>query len=166
MHVKNPLPLRQFVSFTVGGALYGFDIHIVKEITPMVSITPVPLMKTDISGVVNIRGQVVVVLNIAAILNENVRNSNSDSQIVILRTSREITAGLDYKPTFDPHVMGDKPAGFLVDSVGEIIAVEASRVEGAPTHLGAIHTQYIEGVVHLDEPLIVLDVSKILVSSQ
>jgi purine-binding chemotaxis protein CheW len=165
MHLKNPIALRQFVSFTVARVLYGFDIHIVKEITPVVRITPVPLMKPDISGVVNIRGQVVLVVNIAAILNENMRTWNSDSQIIILRTSREITVGSDYTPTFDPQVLGDRPAGFLVDSVGEIIAVEASRVEAAPTHLGAVHTQYIEGVVHLEEPLIILDVSKIVASS-
>jgi purine-binding chemotaxis protein CheW len=162
LYVKKTKEVRQFVSLRVGGGLYGFDIRIVKEITPEVSITPVPLMKPDVRGLVNIRGQVVLVLDIAAVLNESRRTLREMGQIVILKTNWEIKAVSDFKPSFDSDSIGNKPIGFIVDSVGEIATVEMARIEAAPTHVGAAHLPYIEGVVRLQEPLILLNPMKII----
>jgi purine-binding chemotaxis protein CheW len=156
---------RQFVSFTIGNSLYGFDILKVKEITPALSITPVPLMTRDVRGIVNIRGQVVLVLDISAILEENPQAPQKENQIIVLKTSREMGLLSDFTFDFDPDALGSKPTGFIVDSIGEIITVESNRLEGAPSHLGKLHTPYIKGVVRLDEPLIVLNAGRIIAVS-
>lgn len=161
----NQTAYRQFVSFTVGNSLYGFDILMVKEITPALGITPVPLMPGDVRGIVNIRGQVVLVLDISAILEENPRPPQGENQIIVLKTSREIAMLSDFTFDFDPEALGGKPTGFLVDAIGEIITVESGRLEGAPSHLGKLHTPFIKGVVRLDEPLIVLNAGKLIAVS-
>jgi len=89
---KESTGIRQFVSFFLNDRLYGFDIRIVKEITPPVQITPVPLKQREVHGIVNIRGQVVLVLDITVILGGKEHSIKADSQIVILKTSREIKA--------------------------------------------------------------------------
>jgi purine-binding chemotaxis protein CheW len=165
MNTGNKSDYRQFVSFTVGSSLYGFDILLVKEITPALGITPVPLMTSDVRGIVNIRGQVVLVLDISAILDENPRQPQKENQIIVLKTSREMAMLSDFTLDFDPEDLGKKPTGFLVDSIGEIITVQSGRLEGTPSHLGKYHTPYIKGVVRLDEPLIVLNAGKIIAVS-
>jgi purine-binding chemotaxis protein CheW len=153
---KESMGTRQFVSFFVNDVLYGFDIRIIKEITPPVQITPVPLKPRDIHGIVNIRGQVVLVLDIAVILSGNEQPVKTDSQIVILKTVREIRAVSDFRPSFDEGVLGDKPVGFLVDTVGDILNLESSLIEEAPSHLKEQNTPYIEGVINLKSQAIIL----------
>jgi purine-binding chemotaxis protein CheW len=166
MPVKNITDMRQFVSFLINDSLYGFDIRIVKEITPPVNICPIPLRNKDIKGVVNIRGQVVLVFDISVILNGSEQEKNLDCQIVILKVSREIAALLDYRPTFDIETIGNKPIGFVVGAIGDIVTVESGRIEAAPSHLDAQHSQYIEGIVHLAErPLLILNAGKIIKKS-
>jgi purine-binding chemotaxis protein CheW len=154
---------QQFVSFQVPGGLFGFDIRLVKEITPAVHITPVPLKVGDVSGVVNIRGQVVVVLDLRVSLGGSEQQITDDSQIIILKTTSEIEAVSDYTPNFDLDYLGSIPVGFLVGSVGDIVTVEPSRIEDAPSHLLAQYRSYVEGVVRLDPlPLVILNAGAIL----
>jgi purine-binding chemotaxis protein CheW len=153
---KESTGIRQFVSFFLNDRLYGFDIRIVKEITPPVQITPVPLKQREVHGIVNIRGQVVLVLDITVILGGKEHSIKADSQIVILKTSREIKAVRDFQPSFDGGVLGDKPVGFLVDTVGDILNLESSLIEEAPSHLKERNAPYIEGVINLKSQAIIL----------
>ena len=156
MKKKEPAGFRQFVSFFVGDVLYGFDIRIIKEITSAVRIMPVPLKDPDVRGIVTIRGQVVLVLDIAVILGGKEQPVETDSQIVILKTSREIKAVRDFQTSFDGGVLGDKPVGFLVDTVGDILNLESSLIEEAPSHLKERNAPYIEGVINLKSQAIIL----------
>jgi chemotaxis signal transduction protein len=87
----------------------------------------------------------------------------TDSQIVILKTAREIKAVSDYHMSIDEGALGDKPVGFLVDAVGDILTLESSRIEAAPSHLQERHAPYIEGVIHLKpQPIILLNAVKMV----
>jgi purine-binding chemotaxis protein CheW len=160
---KQQTGIRQFVSFFVDDVLYGFDIRLIKEITPPVFVTPVPLKQREVNGIVNIRGQVVLVLDITVILGGSEHAVSADSQIVILKTAREIRAVSDFRPSFDEGVLGDKPVGFLVDTVGDILTLDASLIEEAPSHLKEQNTVYIEGVINLkSQPILLLNAGKMV----
>jgi purine-binding chemotaxis protein CheW len=153
----------QFVSFLLHGARFGFDIRMVKEITPAVRITPVPLKVRDVSGVVNLRGQVVVVLDIGVSLGGPEQRVTEDSQIIILKTASEIEAVADFHPNFNVATIGLIPVGFLVDSIGDIVTVEASRIEAPPSHLPSQYRPYVEGIFRQDSvPLVILNAGAIL----
>jgi purine-binding chemotaxis protein CheW len=160
---KKIIDMRQFVTFFVGDDLFGFDIRIVKEITQAVSITPVPMRDKEISGVVNIRGLVVLVMDIGVILDGSATGADGDDrQIVILKTGREIAAVADFKPSFDAGSLDRRPIGFVIETVGDIISVEARCIETAPSHIGAAHASFVDGVVRLEQrPLIILNAGKI-----
>lgn len=160
--LKNePLGIRQVISFFLNDVQYGFDIRIIKEITPSVRITPVPLKGKDVHGIVNIRGQVVLVLDITVILGGKEQPVKTDSQIVILKTARELKAVSDFHPSFDEGTLGDKPVGFLVDAVGDILNLESLRIEEAPAHLKESNTPYIEGIINLkSQPILLLNAGK------
>jgi len=160
---KSKLKMAQFVSFQLHGALFGFDIRIVKEITAAVNITPVPLKVRDVTGVINIRGQVVLVLDIGVSFGGTEQAIVEDSQIIILKTSAELEVVADFNPSFSIDAVGSIPVGFLVEAVGDIVTVEESRIEEAPSHLLSEYRQYVDGVVHLGaHPLIILNAGALL----
>ncbi|MBN1577109.1 MAG: chemotaxis protein CheW [Chitinispirillaceae bacterium] len=154
---------RQIVTFLLDDVVYGFDIRIIKEITPSVPITPVPLIRHEISGIVTIRGLVVLVMDIAVILGGNKQSIRSMAQIMIVKTTRELGTVTDFRPSFDAEVLGDKPVGFLFDAVGDILSVETSAIEGTPSHLKEHNRHYMEGVINLkSQPVILLNAGKLI----
>lgn len=153
----------QFVSFQVNGNLFGLDIRLIKEVTSSVNITPVPLKMRDVCGVVNLRGQVVVVLDIGVILGGAEVVVTDDSQIMILKTDIELSSIPDFRPDFDTGLIGAIPVGFLVDSVGEIVTADGGGVEEAPTHLLAEYRSFVEGVVRQESiPMVILNVGALM----
>jgi purine-binding chemotaxis protein CheW len=154
----------QFVSFFIDDTLYGFDVHLVKEITPLASITPIPLKDRTMHGLLNLRGQVILVLDVAAILEINDRETcPAQSRIVILKTNRELASVSNFSPNFSVDSIGNKPLGIAVDYVGDIVTVEKWRIEPPPSHVGVKHTPYIDGVIKLKQrPLIILNAGKIV----
>jgi len=153
----------QFVSFTANGRSFGFDIRLIKEVTSSIHITPVPLRMRDVRGVVNLRGQVVVVLDIGLSLGGQELVVTDESQILILKTASELVAIPDFHPDFELDLVGTIPVGFLVDSVGEIVTADAGRVEEAPTHLLAEYRSFVEGVVRQESlPLVILNAGTLL----
>ena len=154
----------QFVSFYSEGRMYGLDIRMVKEINPNVNITAVPRSKNHIRGLVNIRGQVVLVMDIAMMFGRGERPFTEDSHIVILKTAPEISKVRNMKIDFDRKVLGDKPLAFLVDKIGDVISVYEDQVEAAPPHLDEIKSKYVYGVVRLeDQLLMILNAAQMLV---
>ncbi len=152
----------QLVSFSLEERQYGLDVRIVKEINPLVSITPVPLAPPMIRGLVNIRGQVVLVMDLAVVFGREARPLTIDTKIVILKTASElknVRAGAELNIA-----LGDKPVGFVVDHINDVIGVPSAEVEPVPPHLEAANARFFDGVVRLgDELMMILDPREVLV---
>lgn len=146
----------RYVSFELAGNLYGFEIQIVKEVNPHTGITPVPRSAPHIRGLVNIRGQVVLVIDIAVLFGRPPRPVTVTSQVVILKTASEIKRLRRVNMNVSPERFGDKPVGFLVDRIGDVVTLEAERLEPAPSHLAECDARYVQGVVHLEDRLLVI----------
>ncbi len=149
-------PVRQYVSFELAGGLYGLDIRIVKEVNANTDVTRVPLSPKHIRGLVNIRGQVVLVIDIAVLFGHEPLTITGQSQIVVLKTVQEI-ARLRYADddlAFDG--LGDKPVGCLVDRVGDVVQVNAADLSPPPPHIPETIARHVEAVVRLDDRLLVV----------
>ena len=154
---------RQFVSFGLAGGVYGLDIRIVKEVNPDTRVTAVPRSSKRIRGVVNIRGQVVLVIDVAVVFGREPLPVTGTSHIIILKTSQEIRRVWDTAAEQLADRFANKPVGFLVDRIGDVITVDGSQVAPAPSHLSEVNARYVEGVVRLrDGLLVVLDAAEIL----
>lgn len=101
----------------------------------------------------NLRGQVVLVLDLAVLLGR--RPDPDSTQVVILKTSSEVE---NTRAPYDPEPFGDKPIALLVSQLGDVLTFAAERVVAAPSHVPEARARHIEGVVeeaaHL---LVVLD---------
>jgi len=143
------MALLQFVSFMVDGHLYGLDIRLVKEVNPNTNITPVPRSPKHIRGVVNIRGQVVLVTDIGVIFGGSFRPITPDSHIIILKTSQEIcrVAGTEH---IQDERFGDKPTSFVVDQIGDVVSSEEKEIDPPPMHLDRTNAKFFQGVLRLE----------------
>ena len=155
--------LLQFVSFYLEDRLYGLDIRIVKEINPNLQISPVPRTPRHIRGLVNIRGQVVLVMDFAVMLGRTPRPVSDDSKIVILKTAAEIRNLRGAGTPLEGVLFGSKPVGLLVDRIGDVVTVAADDLEPAPQHLDEHKARYFTGVVRQDDELqMILDAGVML----
>jgi purine-binding chemotaxis protein CheW len=155
----------QLVSFELEGHPFGIDVRIVKEINPLVAITKVPRAPQTIRGLVNIRGQVVLVMDLAVIFGHAPREATSESQIVILKTDAELKNVRD-REAVDIE-LGDKPVGFVVDRISDVISIPKREVEPVPPHLEVAQARFFDGVVGMNrELLMIMNAKEVLLSDR
>jgi len=102
----------QFCTFTVGGHLFGVDIHDVREIKDEFLITPVHHSPKEIKGLTNIRGQVYLALNLRVLLQIRENNHKTERQLILFKS--KISQDL---------------FGILVDSHNGVVHVPESSIE-------------------------------------
>ncbi len=141
--------VRQFLTFALNGEIYGIGILHIREIIEYANLTVVPLMPDFISGVINLRGNVVPVINLA-------RRFNHQPQEVGKRTSIIIVDILSNE--------GESvEVGIVVDIVNEVIELAASEIAAPPTFGAKIRADFIQGMGKIDNKLmILLDVDHVL----
>jgi purine-binding chemotaxis protein CheW len=142
---------HQLVSFYVDERLYGLDIRVVKEINPNVEITPVPHTQPHIRGLVNIRGQVVLVIDVAVVLGRPLRPVTPESHIVILKTAAELARVESLGDWAAVAAFGDKPVAILVDRIRDVVTIRADELEKVPAHLDEANARCFAGLVRWDE---------------
>ncbi len=139
----------QMISFAIGSERFGVGILVVQEIIMMSDITGIPNAPDFVEGVINLRGNIIPVLDLRKRLRlrgyRQPEAHKPGTRILVVEIEANVT-------------------GFIVDSVSKVITVPAAKISPPPDIVVAgVQSQYISGVVHLDEGiLIVLDFRKIL----
>ena len=138
----------QHLSFRVRQARYALPIELVREIIEYGQVTAVPMMPGFIHGVINLRGNVVPVLDLAARFGMPLSVPDKRTCIVII----ELDLGDSQQRT-----------GLVVDAVDAVLDIEAASIEPAPPFGAGIRTEFIAGMAR-DEAgfTIVLDVRRAL----
>ncbi len=134
----------QFSTFRMADELFGVDALRVQEILPYQKITSVPLAPEYVKGLINLRGQIVTVLDLRHRLGFEPLDENTTSMNLI--------------------VMSDEgPISFLVDHIDNVLDLHADRLTPPPGTIRGVAIHYIQAVCQLeDELLIVLDTDSIL----
>lgn len=137
--------LMQLVGFKIDKELFGVNILMVQEIIRAAPITPVPNSPEFVEGVINLRGDILPVIDLRKRLNFELTGDNEDTWILILDIDGRVT-------------------GFIVDFVTNVLKIEETEIEAAPEiTTSGLENQYIRGVVDIDDTLmILLDFSRIL----
>jgi purine-binding chemotaxis protein CheW len=136
----------QLVGFNIGSELFGVNILSVQEIIRTTPITPIPDSPDFIEGVINLRGNIIPVIDLRKRLNLLTEGFDRESLwIVILNVDNRVT-------------------GFIVDHVTQVLKINADVVKPAPDLVVAgLQSQYIKGVCKIDDRLLVLlDFNQIL----
>lgn len=127
----------QVVSFKLGTEEYGVDISQVQEIIRMVEITHVPRAPHFMEGVINLRGQLIPIVDLRTRFAMAREAATKATRIVVTE-------------------IGSRRVGIVVDSVSEVLDLPIDDVEEAPEMIAGIGTEYIQGVGKVAERLIIL----------
>lgn len=143
---------RHFTTFALGQDLFGLDILLVREINRSPAITPVEHAPDFVAGLMNLRGQIVTVIDLGARLGLGKRGLTRESRCIILKTASEMAGR-----SGDARLEAAAPAellGFLVDAVDDMVAVEESRIDPTPANVGQVNEKYLAGVIKLETKLV------------
>jgi purine-binding chemotaxis protein CheW len=142
----------QYLSFVLCGEEYAVNILRVKEIIEYDVLTRVPSMPASVRGVINLRGRVVPVVDLAA------RFGLPDSGI----TRRSCIVMVELSDNDQSVVMG-----IIADAVSQVLNLDASEIEPPPSFGTSINARFIEGMAEWGRKfVIILDINKALNASE
>ena len=134
----------QWVTFHLENEKYGIKVMQVQEVLRMTEIAPVPGAPHYVLGIINLRGNVVTVIDTRRRFGLSDAESDDETRIVIIEADNNVV-------------------GILVDSVAEVVDLKTSEIETAPNVGNDESSKYIQGVSSRDDELLILvDVNKLL----
>lgn len=138
----------KYLTFEIGVKTFGINIEPVKEIIEYEHLTRIPMTPGYIRGVVNLRGNVVPIIDLAKRLDLDGRELSKRTCLIILQLATE-------DETMD--------IGILVDSVSEVLDLPADEIEPAPSFGVEVRSDFIDGMGKIQGKFVtILDVDKVL----
>ncbi len=132
----------QYLTFHLSGELYAIGILSVKEIIGYGDVTDVPMMPPAIRGVINLRGAVVPVLDLAARFGRTASAVNKRTSIVIVELAQD--GG------------GQQVIGIMVDAVSAVLDIDAAEIEPAPSFGARLQADCIDGIGKVNGKFVIL----------
>ena len=139
---------QQYLTFVLGGEMFAVGILNVKEIIEYGHLTEIPMMPAFIRGVINLRGAVVPVIDLAARFGGAQSQAGKRTCIVIVEVSEN-----EFRHDI----------GIMVDAVSEVIEIPASDIEPPPSFGARIRADFIHGMGKVaGKFVILLNIVKVL----
>ena len=138
----------QWVTFRLDDETYGINVMQVQEVLRYTDIAPVPGAPDYVLGIINLRGNVVTVIDTRSRFGLMPAEVTDNSRIVIIEAEKQVI-------------------GILVDSVAEVVYLRQSEIENPPNAGHEESARFIQGVCNKnDELLILVELEKILTDQQ
>ena len=136
--------MMQVVTFNLVGEDFALPILDVREIIRMTDITPVPHAPGFVEGVINLRGQIIPVVDLRKRFNLGEQEIHEDSRIMVIEVS-------------------DNVLGVIVDAVSEVLRIAESEVQPPPGIVAnGIGAEYLKGISYVnDRMLILIDINRV-----
>ncbi len=137
-------PVYQLVTFRLEDETYGINVMHVQEVLRVTEIAPVPGAPPYVLGIINLRGNVVTVIDTRSRFGLPPGDIGEASRIVIIESEMQVV-------------------GILVDSVAEVVELRGSEIDSAPNVGNEESSKFIQGVATRENDLlIVVDLNKLL----
>jgi purine-binding chemotaxis protein CheW len=139
---------RPYLAFRLADEVYAIDILRIREIIEYNLPTSVPMMPPSVRGVINLRGAVVPVIDLAVRFGRQATGVGKRTCFVIVEVEH---AGAI-------HILG-----LMVDGVNAVMEIGAENIEPPPSFGTRVNSEYIEGMARIDGRfIIILDVGRVL----
>lgn len=141
---------QQYLTFRLGEESYALGLLSVKEIIEYGGVTQVPMMPGFVRGVINLRGRVVPVIDLANRLRSESAAVTRRTCIVIVEVTNDGEA---------------QDMGIIVDAVSQVVDIPPQSVEPGPSFGAKVRADFIAGMGKLDEGFVImLDIDRVLAS--
>ncbi len=141
MRVDEITEARQYLTFKLGNEVFGIDVAKVREVLDFTGITKIPRTPDFMSGVINLRGSVVPVVDLRLCFQMTKTERTRNTCIVVVEVLLEGEATV---------------IGALADSVEEVIDLEPDQIQPAPKIGTQIRTDFIKGMGKRDSQFIMI----------
>ncbi|RJX25479.1 MAG: hypothetical protein C4531_17455 [Desulfurivibrio sp.] len=145
---------KQFTTFYIDEMHCGIDILLVKEINRQLEISEVAGAPVFIRGLLNLRGQIITVIDIGVRLGFAARQPTPRSRCIVLKTTAEL-AVLPQSADIEEETTSEM-AGLFVDRIGDMITVDDREIQPPPANFGNIDGRYLRGVIQREADLLVI----------
>lgn len=132
---------KQFLTFRIGKEFFGLELDQTREILEYTGVTKVPLMPNFLSGVINLRGEMVSVIDLAVRLGREPIQIQRRTCIIVVEIQSDS----------QDHVLG-----LLADGVSEVVEIAMDEIENAPSFGSNIRAEFIQGIAKRDQQFVVL----------
>ena len=142
----------QYVTFALGGELFGVEVNRTREILSLIPVTSVPQTPDYMLGVINLRGQVVPVVDMRLKLGMPKSKATQDTCIIVIEVQ------------VDAEIL---VVGAQADSVREVLEINLDQIEPPPRMGAKLKTEYIRGMGKVDDQfMILLDIDRVFSSEE
>ncbi|MBN1806859.1 MAG: purine-binding chemotaxis protein CheW [Sedimentisphaerales bacterium] len=139
----------KYLTFALANEEYGLEILKVREIIGYMDITAVPQTPAYVKGVINLRGQVIPVIDLRAKFGMETTDITEETCIIVVETGQD---GRSFS------------TGIVVDHVEEVLDIAGENIEDAPQFGSSVNTDFILGMGKIGESVkILLDIDRVLV---
>ncbi|NLK61057.1 MAG: chemotaxis protein CheW [Treponema sp.] len=157
MNENDRTGIHQYLTFKLAEERYAINVAYIKEVLSVPRITKVPRMPEYKSGVINLRGSVVPVVDLCKKFDLGETTRGVDTGIIVIEI-------LQNREEDDERVL---TVGVFSDAVEKVITIEEAEIEPAPRIGVAIDTAFIRGMGHVgDEFIIILNINRILTGTE
>ena len=144
---------ERYLTFALAGEVYALPILDITEIMEYRALTVVPMMPSFLRGVINLRGRVVPVVDMAARFGHGHTDVARRTSIIIVETPN----------ARDDGQTATSSMGIMVDAVNKVVHLGEEDIEPPPAFGAGIRADFISGMAKYDSPfVIILDVSRVL----
>lgn len=141
-------PVLQWVTFRLEDETYGINVMQVQEVLRHTEIAPVPGAPSYVLGIINLRGNVVTVIDTRLRFGLTATDTTDNTRIVVIEAENQVV-------------------GILVDAVAEVVYLSQSEIETTPNVGNDESAKFIQGVCHKNDQLIILvDLEKLLTDEE
>lgn len=130
-------PILQWVTFKLDNETYGINVMRVQEVLRYTEIAPVPGAPSYVLGIINLRGNVVTVIDTRQRFGLHSGEISDNTRIVIIEADKQVV-------------------GIMVDSVAEVVYLRQSEIETAPNVGNEESAKFIQGVCNKNNELLIL----------
>ncbi|MGL4826139.1 MAG: chemotaxis protein CheW [Vibrionaceae bacterium] len=127
----------QWVTFMLGSETYGINVMQVREVLRYTEIAPVPGAPSHVLGIINLRGNVVTVLDMRTLFGLEPSDVTNETRVIVIETSTQVV-------------------GLMVDSVAEVVYLKSSEIDTTPTVGTDEGSKFIQGICNRNDTLLLL----------
>jgi len=138
------LDISKVIVFQLKDQQFGVDIQQVRSIEKLQEITKIPNTSDFIKGVINLRSEVIAIIDLRERLNINETDFTDHTRILIV-------------------IINEMQIGLIVDSATDVLDIDPSVIDPSPEIVGEIDVTYVKGVAKLENRLLILlDLERVL----
>ncbi len=126
---------RELITFEVAGQVFALDIMAIREIRAWTPVTRLPRVPAHVAGVVNLRGTVLPVVDLAARLGWAPTETSARHAIIVTQ-------------------LGGQVCGWIVESVSDIVTLPGDALQPAPASSGDSLVQFLDGLAAIDDTMV------------